>query len=86
MTNTKFVVKVKRTSCQSTQYVLRLDRTPIAMTTDRKLALLMGRLTAEDAVNAIQSSRCIAELVSVQVGARARKVTTTESPSIPSTV
>lgn len=86
MTNTKFVVKVKRGSGQTTQYVRRLDRSPIAMTTDRKLALLMGRLTAEDAVNAIQSSRCIAELVSVQVGPKARKVTTPESSSIPSTL
>lgn len=66
MTNTKFVVKVNRGGCQ--QYVRRLDRTPIVMTTDRKLALRMGKLTAEDAVNAIQNSRCKAELVSVQVG------------------
>jgi hypothetical protein len=65
MTNTKFVVKVNRGGCQ--QYVRRLDRTPIVMTTDRKLALRMGKLTAEDAVNAIQNSRCKAELVSVQV-------------------
>ena len=67
MKNTKFVVKVNRGGFLAAQYVRRLDRTPILMTTDRKLALLMGRLTAEDAVNAIQNSRCRAELVSVQV-------------------
>ena len=71
MTNIKFVVKVNRGGCQ--QYVRRLDRTPIVMTTDRKLALLMGKLTAEDAVNAIQNSRCSAQLVSVQVGQKLEK-------------
>jgi hypothetical protein len=73
MTTTKFVVKVNRGGCKSTQYVRRLDRTPIVMTTDRKLALLMGKLTAEDVVHAIQNSRCSAELVSVSLGARVRK-------------
>lgn len=67
MNNTKFVVKVNRGGILATQYVRRLDHTPILMTTDRKLALLMGKLTAEDAISAIQNSRCTAELVSVQV-------------------
>jgi hypothetical protein len=35
------------------------------MTTNRKLALLMGKFTAEDAVKAIQHSRSLAELVPV---------------------
>jgi hypothetical protein len=39
------------------------------MTTNRKLALVMGGFTAEDAVKSLQSSRCISELESVQVGA-----------------
>jgi len=39
----------------------------IMKTSDRKLALLMGRLTAEDAVKAIETTRCNPELVSVQV-------------------
>jgi hypothetical protein len=39
------------------------------MTTNRKLALVMGKLTAEDAAKSIQTSRCIAELVSVRVSA-----------------
>lgn len=67
MNNTKFVVKVNRGGILATQYVRRLDHSPIVMTTDRKLALQMGKLTAEDAINAIQNSRCTAELVSVQV-------------------
>jgi hypothetical protein len=67
MINSKFVVKVSRRGLQTTQYVQRIDRTPILMTTDRSLALLMGKLTAEDAVNALQNSRCTVELVSVQL-------------------
>ena len=66
-TNTKFVVKVNRAGARSAEYVQRIDRTPIQMTTNRKLALVMGRFTAEDTVKSIQSSRCTPELVSVQV-------------------
>ena len=64
---TKFVVKLNRAGTRVPQYVQRIDRTPIQTTTDRKLALLMGRFTAEDAVKSVQNSRCIPELVSVQV-------------------
>jgi hypothetical protein len=39
------------------------------MTTDRKLPLMMGRFMAEDAVKSIENSRCIPELVPVQVNA-----------------
>ncbi len=67
MKNTKFVVKVNRGGTLKPEYVQRIDRTPIQMTSDRKLALLMGRLTAEDAVKSIQTLRCSPELVSVQV-------------------
>jgi hypothetical protein len=69
MTNTKFVVKVNRSGTLSPQYVRRIDPTPIQTTTNRKLALNMGRFTAEDAIKAIQSSRCSPELVSVRVPA-----------------
>ena len=69
MTNTKFVVKVNRTGARSAEYVQRVDRTPIQTTTNRKLALVMGRFTAEDAVKSLQNSRRSLELVSVQVGA-----------------
>jgi len=49
--------------------VLRVDRLPILTTTNRKLALVMGRFTAEDAVKSMQNSHCIPELVSVRVSA-----------------
>jgi hypothetical protein len=67
MKNTKFIVKVNRGGTFKPEYVQRIDRSPIQMTSDRKLALLMGRLTAEDAVKSIETSRCSPELVSVRV-------------------
>ena len=69
MKTTKFVVKMNRGGTHSTEYVQRIDRTPIQMTPNLKLALVMGRFTAEDAIKSIQNSRCRPELVSVQVGA-----------------
>jgi hypothetical protein len=69
MKNTKFVVKVNRGGSVKPEYVQRIDRTSIQMTSDRKLALLMGRLTAEDAVKSIETTKCSPELVSVQVSA-----------------
>ena len=69
MKNTKFVVKVNRGGTRAPEYVKRIDRTPIQTTTNRKLALVMGRFTAEDAVESIQNSRCSPELVSVHVSA-----------------
>jgi len=51
------------------KYVKRIDRSPIQITTDRKLALVMGRFTAGDAIKSIQKSRCSPELVRVQVSA-----------------
>lgn len=68
MKNIKFVVKVNR-GAHAPQYVLRVDRLPIQTTTNRKLALVMGRFTAEDAVKSMQNSHCIPELVSVRVTA-----------------
>jgi hypothetical protein len=67
MKTTKFVVKVNRGSTRATEYVQRIDLTPIQMTPNRKLALAMGRFTAEDAVKSLQTSRCRTELISVQV-------------------
>ena len=66
---TKFVVKVNRGSTRATEYVQRIDLIPIQMTLDRKLALVMGRFTAEDAVKSLQNSRCSPELLSVRIGA-----------------
>jgi hypothetical protein len=68
MTNIKFVVKVNR-GTRAPQYVQKMDRDPIQMTSDRKLALVMGRFNAEDAVKSIQNSRCSPELVMVTVSA-----------------
>lgn len=67
MKRIKFVVRVKRNGTHTTEYVQRVDRTPIQTTADRKLALMMGKFTAEDAVKSLQSSRCSPKLVSVQV-------------------
>jgi hypothetical protein len=39
------------------------------MTTNRKLALLMGKFTAEDAAKSLQNSQCIPELLAVRVTA-----------------
>ena len=66
MKNTKFMVKVVR-GARVAQYVQRIDRSPIQTTLKRNLALLMGRLTAEDLVNSLGNSRCVLQLVPVQV-------------------
>jgi len=67
MKNIKFVVRVNRGAARAPAYVLRIDPTPVQMTTNRKLALMMGKLTAEDAVKSLQTSQCIPELVPVSV-------------------
>ncbi len=67
MKRIKFLVKVNRNGFHVPEYVQRIDLSPIEMTTNRKLALVMGKLTAEDAARAIHTSRRIPELVSVQV-------------------
>lgn len=67
MQNIKFVVRVNRGGARATEYVKRIDRTPVQMTTHRTLALVMGRFTAEDAVKSIQNSRCSPELLPVRV-------------------
>ena len=66
MKNIKFVVKVNRGG-RIPEYIQRVDPAPIHMTTNRKLALLMGRFTAEDAMKSLETARCIPELVSVPV-------------------
>ncbi|MGC1227542.1 MAG: hypothetical protein WA859_13765 [Candidatus Sulfotelmatobacter sp.] len=60
---------MKHAGSRAPSYVLRIDRAPIQMTTERKLALIMGRFTAEDAAKSIQTARCLPELVAVQVPA-----------------
>jgi hypothetical protein len=53
---------------QTAEFVQRIG-TPIQTTTNRKLALAMGRFTAEDAIKSIQNSQCSPELVSVHSSA-----------------
>jgi len=67
MKNIKFVVRVSRGAARAPAYVQRIDPTPIQMTTNRKLALMMGKITAEDAITSIQKSNYVPELVPVQV-------------------
>ncbi len=67
MKNIKFVVRVSRGAARVPAYVQRIDPTPVQMTTNRKRAQTMGKLTAEDAIKAIQNSQCVPELVPVQV-------------------
>ena len=69
MTNIKFVVRVNHGGARAPAYVQRTDRTPVQMTTNRKLALMMGKFTAEDAAKSIENSRCVPELVPVHVNA-----------------
>jgi hypothetical protein len=69
MKTIKFVVKVNRSGFRTPEYVQRIDRTPVQMTTNRKLALVMARLTAEDVVKSIRTLQRIAELSSVKVSA-----------------
>jgi hypothetical protein len=65
MKNTKFIVEVNRGGTRLPEYVQRIDRAPFQTTTNRKLGLLMGRFTAEDAVTLIHNSHCSPELVPV---------------------
>lgn len=67
MKNIKFVVRVSRGAARVPAYVQRIDPTPVQMTTNRKRAQIMGKLTAEDAIKAIQNSQCVPQLVPVQV-------------------
>jgi hypothetical protein len=69
MKNTKFVVKLNRGGTLAPAFVQRIDRTPIQTTTNRKLALVMGRFAAEDTIKSLQNARRVPELVSVQVSA-----------------
>jgi hypothetical protein len=69
MTTIKFVVKVNRTGTRVPAYVLRMDRSPIQMTSNRKQALVMGKFAAEDAIRSLKTSQSVAELVMVKVTA-----------------
>ncbi len=65
MKNIRFLVKVIR-GTRAAEYVQRIDPSPVQTTLERSLALVMGKLTAEDVVNSLGNSRCTPELVPVQ--------------------
>ena len=69
MKNTKFVVQVNRGGTRALEYVQRIDRSPVQMTFNRKLALIMGKFIAEDTAKSISNSRCSPELLPIQVRA-----------------
>jgi len=69
MQNTKFLVRLKRVGATGPQYLLGISKSSIKTTSERKLALLMGKYTAQDAIDSIQSARCVGELVPVKVTA-----------------
>lgn len=64
---TKFLVKIGRGGLGRSQYVQRVRPASVDITSDRKLALIMGKLTAEDAIKTIQNTRCKPELVAIRV-------------------
>jgi hypothetical protein len=69
MMNTKFVVKLNRLGSRAAEYVQRIDEAPVRTTTKLKLALAMGKFTAEDVAKTMENARCKPELVSVRVTA-----------------
>ena len=69
MKNTKFLVKINRAGAHAPQYLQRMGKGSVVTTSDRKQALLMGRFTAEDAIESITTSRCTAELIPILVPA-----------------
>jgi hypothetical protein len=50
-------VKVNRGGTHAPEYVQRIDRSPVQMTLNRQLALVMGKFTAEDAIKSIRNAR-----------------------------
>jgi hypothetical protein len=69
MVNTKFIVKLTHIGKRGTEYVQRIDETPVRTTNKLKLAMVMGKFTAEDVIKSIENARCKAQLVSVKVSA-----------------
>ena len=69
MKNTKFLVKLDRVGIRRPQYLLQMGKS-VKTTTERKLALVMGKYTAQDAIDTIQSARCTGELIPIKVPAK----------------
>lgn len=68
MKNTKFIVKLTRVGAHSPQYLVQMGKS-VKTTSERSLALVMGKYTAQDAIDSIQSARCIAELIPIKIPA-----------------
>ena len=66
MKNTKFIVKVNRMGARGPQYLVATGKS-VKTTSDRRLALAMGKYTAQDAIDCIQSARCTGELIPIQL-------------------
>jgi hypothetical protein len=65
--STKFVVKVNRGGSRAVEYALRIDSNPVQTTVKRGLALAMGKLTAQEVLKSLSTSRCTPELVPIEV-------------------
>jgi len=74
MKNIRFVVRVNRGGTHAPEYVQRIDRSPAQMTLNRKLALVMAKFTAEDAIKSIQNSQRIPDVVPVKIGTEMLRV------------
>ena len=68
MTNTKFIVKLTRVGANGPQYLVQMGKS-VKTTSERKLALVMGKYTAQDAIDSIQSARCTGELIPIKIPA-----------------
>jgi hypothetical protein len=69
MTVTKFLVKVNRAPARVSAYVLKIGDGPIQTTSSRKLALLMGKFAAEDAIESLRKRGSEPEMLPVRVPA-----------------
>ena len=65
----EILVKLTRVGAHGPQYLLEIGKKAIKTTSERKLALLMGKYTAQDAIDCIQSARCVGELVPIKISA-----------------
>ena len=68
MKNTKFIVKLTRVGGRGPQYLVEMGGS-VKTTPERSLALVMGKYTAQDAIDSIQSARCVGELIPIKIPA-----------------
>lgn len=68
MKNTKFIVKLTRVGAHGPQYLVQIGKS-VKTTSERSLALVMGKYTAQDAIDSIESARCTGELIAIKIPA-----------------